>query len=169
LLPAREALDDRTVSADRRPREEVIADHPTLCRDSVHADGPAKYDAEFARPLREAFARRLPPDVRRELEARAAAAYCAALQADGAPHAFPDDSDTWGRLKAAAVDLRETSRLLADIAAEPLESDLDGWDAALSMLAAPRAQEVEAIAERVEALLTLPASCRGARRPGRPG
>ena len=127
---------------------------PPVSAELMFENGPARSDAETTRPFREAFARRLPPDVRRELERQASEAYAASLEAPDSPYAFPDASDTRGRLKAAVVDLRETAALLAEIAAEHLDTELESRDTALCLLAAARRLEVEAVAERVEALLT---------------
>lgn len=116
---------------------------------------PPRPDAEYDRPFREPFARRLPADVRAELTERARAAYSAALEADGAPDAFPDESDTMGRLRAAAVDLRETVALLESISEEHLYSDLGERDTVLCILAGVRRLEVEAVTERVEAVIAF--------------
>lgn len=113
------------------------------------------HDPERDRPFREAFARRLPADVRAELTERAQAAYSAALEADGAPDAFPDESDTMVRLSAAAVDLRETVALLESIAEEHQGSSLDERDTVLCILAGIRRLEVEAVTERVEAVVAF--------------
>lgn len=91
------------------------------------------------------------PGRRRELEVAARDAYHAALEADGAPHGLPDASDTWGMLRAAAVDLRETVSFLAAIAREHTESCLDERDTVLCILAGVRRLELEAVTERVEA------------------
>lgn len=108
-------------------------------------------DPEADRPFREPFARRLPPAVRAELTEHAREAFDAALEADGAPDAFPDESDTWGRLRAAAVDLRETVALLESISREHQESDLSERETVLSILSGVRRLELEAVTERVEA------------------
>lgn len=113
------------------------------------------HDPETARPFREAFARRLPPDRRRELEVAARDAYHVALEADGAPHGLPDASDTWGMLRTAAVDLRETVAFLAAIAREHTESCLDERDTVLCILAGVRRLELEAVTERVEATIAF--------------
>lgn len=112
-------------------------------------------DPEYDRPFREPFARRLPPDVRRELTELAQNAYIASLEAEGAPDAFPDQSDTLGRLRGAAVDLRETVALLESISEEHQESCLDGPTTVLCILAGIRRLEVEAVTERVEATIAF--------------
>lgn len=112
-------------------------------------------DPEVDRPFREAFARRLPAAVRAELTERAQDAYSASLEADDRSDAFPDESDTWGRLKAAAVDLRETVALLASIAEEHLSCDMNERDTVLCILAGVRRLEVEAVTERVEAAVAF--------------
>jgi hypothetical protein len=72
-------------------------------------------------------------------------------------HAHPDESDTWGmlRLRAAAVDLRETVVFLAAIARDHQESGLDERDTVLCILAGLRRLEVEAVTERVEAVVVV--------------
>lgn len=58
------------------------------------------------------------------------------------------------QLAAAAVDLRRTAAVLAHLGDTHRGSALEGSELHLSMLADPRAIEVEAIAERIELCLT---------------
>lgn len=114
---------------------------------------PDDYD-EADRPLREVFALRLPAAARGDLERRARDA-CTESSADGGLRSRPEESDVRLELKAAARDLRETARFLAAVAREHQESELPPRDLVLSMLAGPRSLEVEAIAERIEAMLAF--------------
>jgi hypothetical protein len=76
------------------------------------------------------------------------------LEANGAGHAFPDDSDVRGQLAAAEVDLRETAALLAWVEQVPRDSCLeDPHEVMLCVLAGPRRVELEAVAERLARML----------------
>lgn len=127
-----------------------MADHAKSTPTPPESPPEPFHDPESERPFREAFARRLPPEKRRELEEAARDAYHDTLERFS-EHAHPDASDTWGMLRAGAVDLRETVAFLAAIAREHQESGLDERDTVLCILAGIRRLELEAVTERVEA------------------
>lgn len=124
--------------------------HPRLTPVPPTADD---YD-ETDRPFREVFALRLPPGARSDLERRARDASIEP-PASGGAHARSEDSDLRTGLKAAVRDLRETALFLSAAAREFEESELPPRDVLLSILAGPRSLEVEAIAERLEAMLAF--------------
>jgi hypothetical protein len=110
-------------------------------------------DPESNRPFREVFARRLPAELRRELETSARTAYSAALEAGTRDPVEPSAGDTRQCLRAAVVDLRETAELLGAVGREHQESVMDWSSTMLSILAAPRRLELEAVIERLEETL----------------
>lgn len=112
-------------------------------------------DAEADHPLRQVFARRLDGDSLARFKVELLEVYHQRLESGAGVAA---GSELEAGLRAVAVDLRRCGEYLRDRANDPDTGSYGEQDRAWCLLAGARAVEAEAVAERIERMLSHPHS-----------